>query len=87
MVCRRYRKRAISLGLSKVNRQTNTSKNRLIFSLSNAGLTEFRIEVGVHRAPINEPWEPSAKGREPYFLGEIISILQQKIACLGGVLK
>ena len=51
------------------------------------GLTEFQIEVGVRRAPINEPWEPSTKGREPYFLGEIISILQQKTVCLGGVLK
>ena len=26
-----------------------------------AGLTEFQIEVGVHRAPINELWEPSTK--------------------------
>ena len=48
---------------------------------------EFRIEVGVHRAPINEPWEPSTKGREPYILGEIIGILQQKTVSLGGVLK
>ena len=27
-----------------------------------SGLTEFQIEVGVHRAPITEPWEPSTKG-------------------------
>ena len=27
-----------------------------------SGLTEFRIEVGVHRAPNNVPWEPSTKG-------------------------
>ena len=26
-----------------------------------AGLTEFQIEVGVRRAPVNEPWEPSTK--------------------------
>ena len=26
-----------------------------------AGLTEFQIEVGAHRAPINELWEPRIK--------------------------
>ena len=28
-------------------------------TVSVSGLTEFRIEVGVHRAPKNEPWEPT----------------------------
>ena len=34
----------------------------LISTNTYSGLTEFQIEVGVHRAPINELWEPITKG-------------------------